>query len=145
MRSSPAQPTRARLGVAEVVRLAQKQAGRGCRGELESKLRGVHRLVLLMRHPRRVNEIAPTVLVLKRGEEQREKARAACENNFRQVSGSFSSCRSPQTALKCSYRSDRVTRDRPVALRVRAAKTETRKGLDGPACSTSARGVRTER
>ena len=34
------------------------------------------------------------------------------------LSGPFSSCRSPQSALKCSYRSDSVTRDEPLALRV---------------------------
>ena len=37
-----------------------------------------------------------------------------------------------QTALECSYCSDRVTRHCPVTLRVRAAQTETRKRLDGP-------------
>ena len=52
------------------------------------------------------------------------------------ISGPLSSCRSPQAAFKCSRRSDSVTRDSPVALRVRAAQTETQKGfglgLDGP-------------
>ena len=38
----------------------------------------------------------------------------------------LSSCRSPQSALKFSYRVDRVTRHCPVALRVRAAKSGTR-------------------
>ena len=37
----------------------------------------------------------------------------------------LSSCRSPQAALKFSCRSDSVTRDGPVALRVRAAQSET--------------------
>ena len=38
----------------------------------------------------------------------------------------LSSWRGPQAALKRSYRGDRVTRDWPVALRVRAAKSGTR-------------------
>ena len=38
----------------------------------------------------------------------------------------FSSCRSPQPALKRSYHSDRVTRKRPMVLRVRAVSTKTR-------------------
>ena len=33
----------------------------------------------------------------------------------------------PQAALKCSYRSDRLTRDGPVALRAGAAQSRTRK------------------
>ena len=49
----------------------------------------------------------------------------ACNNRFERISGPLSSCRSPQAALKCSYRSDRVTRHWPVALRVRAAKSGT--------------------
>ena len=47
----------------------------------------------------------------------------------------LSSCRDAQPALNCSCRSDRVTRDGPVALRVHVAQTETRNkgfGLDGP-------------
>ena len=53
-------------------------------------------------------------------------------------SAPFSSCRGPQAALKCSCRSDRVTRDGPAALRVRAAQSGARKdcaletGLDIP-------------
>ena len=39
--------------------------------------------------------------------------------------------RGPQAALNLSYRSDRVTRDGPVALRLRAAKSGTRIVLDG--------------
>ena len=35
--------------------------------------------------------------------------------------------------FKCSYRSDSVARHWPVALRVRAAQAETRKGLAAPA------------
>ena len=35
----------------------------------------------------------------------------------------LSSCRIPQTAPKCAYSSDRVARDWPVALRVRACGT----------------------
>ena len=42
------------------------------------------------------------------------------------VQPAFSSCRSPQAALKCLCRGDRVARDGPVGLRVRAAQTETR-------------------
>ena len=40
----------------------------------------------------------------------------------------LSSCRDSQAALKRSCHSDRVTRDWPMALRVCAAQTETRKG-----------------
>ena len=47
----------------------------------------------------------------------------------------LSSCHGPQPALNCSCRSDRVTRDGPVALRVRTAQTETRKqGLSAARC-----------
>ena len=35
----------------------------------------------------------------------------ACENRLGRISAPFPSCRSPQAALKFSYRSDRVTRD----------------------------------
>ena len=49
---------------------------------------------------------------------------------FRADYGPFSSWRGPRTALNCSYRGDRVTRAWPVGLRVRAAQTETRKGLN---------------
>ena len=41
----------------------------------------------------------------------------------------FPSRRSPQAALILSCRSDRVTRDWPVALREHAAQTETRRGF----------------
>ena len=61
------------------------------------------------------------------------KAHMRCEDrSIRADVRLLSSWHSRQTALKCSYRSDRVTRDWPVALRVRAAQTGTRKGLDGP-------------
>ena len=50
--------------------------------------------------------------------------------------GPFPPVVGPQAALKCSYRSDRVTRDWPVALRVRAQHIETRKGPDGPHSGT---------
>ena len=49
------------------------------------------------------------------------------------ISGPLSSSRSPQAALEFSYRSERVTRDRPVALRVRAAKSGRADfDVDGP-------------
>ena len=41
----------------------------------------------------------------------------------------LSSCRGPQAALKCYYRSDTVTRDGAMVLSVRAAQNETRKGF----------------
>ena len=46
---------------------------------------------------------------------------------------SFPPWHDPQAALKCSYRSDRVTRDWPVALRVRASTDRGAKGA-GRAC-----------
>ena len=52
--------------------------------------------------------------------------RSACEGRFGRISGPLSSCCRPQAALKLSYRSDRMTRNQPVALRVRAAKSGTR-------------------
>ena len=59
---------------------------------------------------------------------------------FARTSAPLSCSRGEQAALKCSYRGDSVTRDWPVALRVRAAKRagrERKKGfwLDGP-CGT---------
>ena len=51
------------------------------------------------------------------------------------VSGAVSSCRGPQAALKCSYRSDRVTRDGPVVLKcARCTDRVTKRGsgLHGP-------------
>ena len=44
------------------------------------------------------------------------------------ISGPPFSCRDPRPALNCSYRSDSVTRECPVALRVRGAQTKTRFG-----------------
>ena len=65
---------------------------------------------------------------------------------FGRISGPLSPCRDPQPALNGSCRIDRVTRDGYVALRVRAAQTETRKkrfGLDGPRPRTAERGAAT--
>ena len=56
----------------------------------------------------------------------------ACEDRFFSADVRLlSSWHDRQAALKCSYRSDSVTRDWPVALRVRAAQAKTGKGLDG--------------
>ena len=52
------------------------------------------------------------------------------EDDFGCISGPLFSCRGPQSALNCSCHCDGVTRDGPVALRVRAAETSTR--LGGP-------------
>ena len=53
----------------------------------------------------------------------------ACEKHrFGRISDRFSSCRGPQPALNSSYRSDSVTWDGPVALRVHAAEAKTRFG-----------------
>ena len=58
----------------------------------------------------------------------REAARVrAYENPFWTNVRPLSSCRGPQAALNRSCRSDSVTRDWPVGLRVRAAAAETRK------------------
>ena len=46
------------------------------------------------------------------------------------MSGPFSSWSGPRTALNCSYRGDSLTRAWHMGLRVRAAQTETRKGLN---------------
>ena len=56
---------------------------------------------------------------------------AARTHRFGRNSGPLSSRRGAQTALKCSYRSDKRDRDGRVALRVHDAEAETRKGL-GP-------------
>ena len=48
-----------------------------------------------------------------------------CESRFGADFSPLSSYRSPQAALKFSYRGDRVTRDGPLALRVPAAKNKT--------------------
>ena len=53
----------------------------------------------------------------------------AARDRFGRVLGPFPSCHGPQAALKCSYRSDSVTRDWPVALRARAAQSGTRISL----------------
>ena len=56
-----------------------------------------------------------------------------CESRFGADFSPLSSYRSPQAALKFSYRGDRVTRDGPLALRVPAAKNKTCFfALDGP-------------
>ena len=52
---------------------------------------------------------------------------------FARISGPLSSSRNPLAALKCSYRSDRVTRDGPTALSVDASTGQDAKlRLDGP-------------
>ena len=61
-----------------------------------------------------VGNLAPRDLVRARGDE-------ACEDRFLSADlGLLSSSRSPQTALKCCYSSDSMTRDGPMALRVDA-------------------------
>ena len=58
--------------------------------------------------------------------ELRHRRRLRRRQDFERGASPLSSNRCPQAALKRSYRSDRVTRDWPVASRVRAAQSKTR-------------------
>ena len=53
-------------------------------------------------------------------------------HRFGRIAGPFSSCRDPEAALKCSYRSDILTRDGPVAVIKSERRTEqdSKRALD---------------
>ena len=66
----------------------------------------------------------------------------ACERMASDLRPLSSYC-GAQAALKCSYRSDRVARDCPVAIRVLAAKSEARNGGRTGLCPRSVKNTQT--